>query len=291
MSSRGPAVPPIVVKKTRAPPQARIDATKPSRARKKGPNNNSNEPPHSGTAATDSAPPTTVAGNATSDIDNLTSGMKKIKINLITKAQREAKEQEKLQALAKQHEAEATISENRSNENEIVPSNTEAVPMAAPTNSSTSTPVRDISPISPTHQPHLPAHLPLHVQEAEQIPLPASSPVGPSTENFESGNHSDQSSEYNADKFVPFQPQGPPPNMVAQNEPLRWLPPNTGTISPMKRSDLPVFTSTSTIPFGINPNPNQNRDTPTPSISHDPPSPVPSRLAPSIWDVPVTPQK
>jgi len=217
--------------------------------------------------------------------------MKKIKINLITKAQREAKEQEKLQALAKQHEAEATISGNRSNENEIVPSNTEAVPMAVPTNYSTSTPVRDISPISPTHQPSLPAHLPVHMQEAEQIPLPASSPVGPSTENFESGNHSDQSSEYNADKFVPFQPQGPPPSMVAQNEPLRWLPPNTGTISPMKRSDLPVFTSTSTIPFNINPNPSQNRDTPHPSTSQNPHTPDPSRLGPSIWDVPVTPEK
>src|SRR4051812_10939806 len=158
MSSRGPTVPPIVVKKTRAPPQARNDATKPSRARKKGPNNGPSAPLHGGTAATDSAPPTTVASNATSDMDSLTSGMKKIKINLITKAQREAKEQEKLQALAKQHEAEATISGNRSNENEIVPSNTEAVPVAVPTNYSTSTPVRDISPISPTHQPSLPAH-------------------------------------------------------------------------------------------------------------------------------------
>ncbi|PQE26210.1 histone deacetylase HOS3 protein [Rutstroemia sp. NJR-2017a BBW] len=289
MSSRGPAPPPIVVKKTRAPAQPRNDAAKPSRARKKGLNNTPNEPPHGGTAATDSIPPTTVASNATSDMDSLTSGMKKIKINLITKAQREAKEQEKLQALAKQHEAE--VPGNRSNENEIVASYTEAVPMAVPTNASVTTPVRNISPISPTHQPPLPAHLPVHMQEAEQIPLPASSPVGPSTENFESGNHSDQSSEYNADKFVPFQPQGPPPSMIAQNEPLRWLPPNTGNISPMKRSDLPVFTSTSTIPFGISPNPTQNRDAPHPSTSQNPHSPVPSQLAPSIWDVPVTPQK
>lgn len=52
--------------------------------------------------------------------------------------------------------------------------------------------------------------------------------------------------------FVPYQPEGPEPMSVPQQEMLTWLPPNTATPAPVRRTDLPVFTSTSTIPFAPN---------------------------------------
>jgi histone deacetylase HOS3 len=55
------------------------------------------------------------------------------------------------------------------------------------------------------------------------------------------------------DNFIPYQPDGPPPVSVRdQQKPLQWLPPNvsaTPVQSPVKRGDLPVFTSTGVIPF------------------------------------------
>lgn len=54
--------------------------------------------------------------------------------------------------------------------------------------------------------------------------------------------------------FIPYQPEGPPPTAVSTENPIQWAPLNNPiTPSPMKRSDLPVFTSTSAIPFGVNP--------------------------------------
>jgi len=50
--------------------------------------------------------------------------------------------------------------------------------------------------------------------------------------------------------FVRYQPDGPSPEALPQTQPLQWLPVNNGTTpSPMKRGEMPVFTSTSPIPF------------------------------------------
>jgi histone deacetylase HOS3 len=65
---------------------------------------------------------------------------------------------------------------------------------------------------------------------------------------------------------------------MIQQEPLKWLPPNTSTPSPMKRGDLPVFTSTSTIPFGLSKvNGEVKKDENKGDVD--------------IWEVPETPKK
>ena len=137
---------------------------------------------------------------------------------------------------------------------------------------------------APSTPQQLPPHLPIHIQQASQVPLPASSPIQPTQPAPSSGPGTSPS------VFIPYQPEGPPPNLVPQQEAIRWLPPNTSTPSPMKRGDLPVFTANSTIPFGIKPN--------MPQTTKSPPEPSPASAAEnakpydsSIWDVPETPKK
>jgi histone deacetylase HOS3 len=92
MSSRGHSIPPVVMKKTRAPAQSRAEPAKP-RVRRKSPlndtgvartgNDGSLDPPsRSGSV---SLPPHPPGSTQNADIDNLTSGMKKISISLVTK--------------------------------------------------------------------------------------------------------------------------------------------------------------------------------------------------------------
>ena len=92
MSSRGHSIPPVVVKKTRAPAQPRAEPAKP-RVRRKSPLNDTGkavggndgtiELPSraSSISLAKSQPPKTEA----SDVDALTSGMKKINISFVTK--------------------------------------------------------------------------------------------------------------------------------------------------------------------------------------------------------------
>ena len=278
MSSRGHSIPPLAVKKTRAPSQPRNEPAKTSRVRRKSPLNESSKaqdatmgpPSRSSSAAPLSTEP---SGVQPSDIDNLTSGMKKIKINLTTKSQREPKlpanSTTKAPSKMASSKAKAPIVKPQSNGNSgsavSDPRTANAVPIVAAEN---------IPPIPTTPQQALPIHP--RVQEAAQIPLPASSPPGPSN------NQPVLPSKTGPDVFIPYQPEGPPPNTMIQQEPIRWLPPNTATPSPMKKGDLPVFTATSTIPFGINPKVPKPESKPTESSkSRDD----------SIWDVPETPEK
>lgn len=107
--------------------------------------------------------------------------------------------------------------------------------------------------------------------QAFAVPLPASSPLGPSTMKAEN-------SPKDVNGFIAYKPQGPPPESVKQEEPLRWLPPNTVTPSPMKKGDLPVFSSTGPIPFGV---PKTNRAA----------KQVKKEEGDTIWDVPETPRR
>lgn len=289
MGSRGPPPPPVTVKKTRAPAKPRTDSSKsgPGRPRKKSPpvtetDSNTNDI---------GAIPAADSSNQSSDVDSLTSGMKKIKISLITKAQKEARDQEKLRANIEQSQVDGTASSPMSNDK----SPTSAESEMTYNQSEVSRPMKSISPGPSTPQLFLPPHLPTHMQEPERVPLPTSSPIAspiaPRMEQNEFGNLSDHSSEYNADKFVPFEPQGPVPSTMVQQEPLGWLPPNTNTPAAMKKYDLPVFTSTSAIPFA--PSSDVVGDQNKPSKSHvkqDSSDPEPTQLAPSIWDIPITPR-
>lgn len=289
MSVRGQSVPPITVKKTRAPAQPRGEAPKPSRVRRKSPLNDGGAAP----IGTDVAilppsrsssvvlPTTEISTSQTSDIDSLTSGMKKVKISLTTKAQREAKQGAK-SAAAKPAATKSSRPQPARKESAILPPPRRPTP-ASSTNGTAAPPQpeskqKTIPPMSSTPQPSLPSHLQMDLHQPSEVPLPASSPPPPilhptqpnvSTPQstppqitqppqlIKSASASTQSSSSTPDIFVPYQPEGPPPPAITQQEPLRWLEPNTGTPgpspmkSPMRKEDLPVWTSTSAIPFAV----------------------------------------
>ncbi|QSZ30219.1 hypothetical protein DSL72_004741 [Monilinia vaccinii-corymbosi] len=286
MSSREPTVPLVVVKKTKAPTKARTDPSKPGpgRPRKKSPVIN----PDNNTTDAVGSTPSAINNNLTSDIDSLTSGMKKIKINLVTKAQKEAREQEKLRAKTGQSQLDGSTSTTISNDKS--PTSTESEIIY--NQSETSTPMRSISPNLSTPQLLLPPDVPAHIQEPEGVPLPASSSIAPPVvEQDEFGNISDHPSEYSADKFIPFQPRGLDQSTTTHQGPLRWLPPNTNTPTAIKKHDLPVFTSSSAIPFAPSNNfaSGQNESS-TSHVKQDTSASESTHLAPSIWDIPATPR-
>ena len=284
MSSRGHSIPPVVVKKARAPTQPKTEPAK-TRVRRKSPLNDAvprkEYPPILPSSRESSLVLPSVETNKDSEMDALTSGMrttslaskeikpepprtdpKKTKLNLVTKSQREAKEKARLAAanvpLAPKLPVEtktepATLHDSRS-------------PMVAASETLTR---RPSTPVLPT--------LPNQLQAAD-MPLPPSSPfINEPALTPEISNP--------ADVFVPYQPEGPPASTIVQQDSLRWLPPNTATPANMK-SELPVFTSTSAIPFGLNPNIQgsapQNKEVKAEKKGND---------NGSVWDVPETPRK
>jgi histone deacetylase HOS3 len=220
--------------------------------------------------------------------------MKKIKINLITKAQREARER-------------AAQNGDQSAQSSTEPENPLDLPTPIETSSSvdamsmeTSASPEYYSDISPTQvvpssefalpilsellpggvstpvQGHYPS--PALSPDARQAPLPSSSPsISPTPMNHST-----------PDMFVPYQPEGPAPISVAQHEPLKWLPPNTSTPtpSPMKRANLPVFTATSAIPFASPQKQELQRHAELAIVKTEQ-----DDAASSVWDVPYSPRK
>jgi histone deacetylase HOS3 len=303
MSSRGQSIPPVVVKKTRAPAKPRAEPAVKPRVRRKSPLNDTGAatagndgagtvypPPRSGSVSLTTNQP---AGSQNSDIDSLTSGMKKINLSLVTKAQREAREQAKGGATKATASKPATriipkpkaVNRSSSISSQAGPVQLKPEPPAggaiqAPEIPDSQGP--ESFPSMPSTPQQLPPHLPLHVQQAAaQVPLPASSPVP-----FAQPAATIQPTS-SSDVFIPYQPEGPPPNPVPQQEAIRWLPPNTSTPTPMKRGDLPVFTATSAIPFGLNPamappKPQEQAGLPAESLTP---------FDQSIWEVPETPKK
>lgn len=243
MSSRGPSLPALAVKKTRVPAPPRREGPKPLRVRRESPLGGA------GSSASTNAPSSEALSQSShaSDMDSLTSGMKRIKINLTTKAQREAKDGSK--------------------------AGIKAPKPPKSTKPKQSAPGELPNPESSASQVH--SSVPSYVQEASQIPLPPSSPSG-STSITETV--SADKPEPPSDVFIPYQPDGPPASTSAPApESLRWLPPNTATpgttpgATPIKKNELPVFTATSSIPFGV-------------ASTKEP------HLDDSIWDVPETPR-
>lgn len=289
-SSRGPAMP--AVKKTRAPRQTTTQATKTSAVRRKSPLSEAKALP--GAAATQAgqagsrqpsgAGPSTAKppSNGSADIDSLTSGMKKIKISLTTKAQREA------QAAAKAAEEAARKAVPTANISvEPQPSAVPAITPQPPTPHEADLPsvlpaavhatLPDaVPPAVPTtsdfeeqNEPTLPAHPstpqapPSNNLQPWQMALPSSSPMSLPSSTGPSAPPSSHS-EAGQDIFIPYQPKGPTQNQTVHQEQLTWLPPNTTTPSPIKRGELPVFTASSAIPFGVNTNAHRPSSAPPP---------------------------
>lgn len=294
----------MVVKKTRTVNPARSDAAKNPRASRKSPpaglgSDGTQEPSSLPRAPSSSQIPNgSTASKAAnkavaSDIDSITTGMKKITINLS-----KAKEQAKL----------AAKSASASAPKKVATQTQDSAAVQAPDVRDLSTKSRTspedpkmtfnsfilpgahiISPASgvSTPQPLSPSRF-AHLQDASHVPLPASSPLVPIGVSTFSTLNSAPVGQNNgvSDVFVAYQPEGPPPAPVPQQEPLKWLPPNTSTPVAMKRSDLPVFTSTGAIPFGVNttigPSSGSASNVPVAASKQEKPEP-------SIWDVPETP--
>lgn len=243
------------VKKSRAPAK-KEPAPRASRASKKADKATNEAASQAASLASSSdAPSAEKNGDA---VDNLAKEMKKIKITVITKAQKEAREQERA---AREQPAKAeTVS---------VPSAPDISPAAAAApapeqlpSPAPSSPQQPPPADTPVAQPANPATPSAEVAKPPglasppdtdpvRVRLPASSP--PPAQNGEEA------------VFIPYQPDGPPPKSVAQHhqqqekqhqhqQALQWLPPNVSGgpgpgPSPVKKEDLPVFTSTSVIPF------------------------------------------
>lgn len=276
MSVRGQSNAPLVVKKARAPARPRPE-TKTSQVRRKSPLNDGSasadapkDPPSRSNSVALPTIETSTSASQASDIDSLTSGMKKVKISLTTKAQREAKAAAK-SAAAKPTASKAARPAPARKESVILPPARQHTPASEMngTSKQQSEQTRDTLPTMPsTPQPSIPTHL-----RPNDVPLPASSPPAPTSHtDFPPTQPQPQPQQppkstapapqpaTTPDVFIPYQPEGPtPPTFVSSTqEPLRWLEPNTNTPSPMKgpgagvkKGDLPVWTATSAIPFGV----------------------------------------
>lgn len=249
MSVRTMAGGPLAVKKTRTANPAKKDATKAPRAKK--PTTASVKNPSRPTS-----PSKASVAKSSDDMDKLTSGMKKIKINLVTKAQKEAREHE-----AKQ-KADAASQGSR-------------VELPPPKPSVADHEAQQV-PLPPSSAPVTPGLKLPPVYEAQQIPLPSSSGANtPLTTP-------PQMPIATPDVFISYQPEGPAPTALPQQEPqsLKWLPPNTSsTPSPMKQPDPPMASTPSPMkrsdpPVAATPSPLKYSDpyaelTPTPAKSDE----------------------
>ncbi|RGP76155.1 histone deacetylase hos3 [Fusarium longipes] len=252
----------LQVKKTRNPTAPRKEpVTKAPRATKK--TTTAAGPSRSDTTAQKAKLPEQAPNNGTASttgdgVDSITSGMRKIRINLITKSQKDAKARARLEAEKAKDSISVTghprlverPSEAQSDtpSTAVVPTETynafsaqslpgNPTPPATTSSSGFATPLQEQDPFKPAAKVSQPASPPL-----SSPPIPSVS-VHPSADA--------------EDVFIPYQPQGPTPKPVTQNEPLKWLPPNVSTPStqtpdttpsPVKKNTLFQYTS-SGIPF------------------------------------------
>lgn len=265
----------LPVKKTRAP--ARKDtATKSTR----GPKKTTASAPSSAKTSTTPDQQSQAADSTNDEMEKITSGMKKIKINLITQSQREARERARAEASS----SAATPSEGRSTRSGM------STPVVSPTMELPSAIPSYAIGVGPPMPSALPASDPGYVSAATDPPsvraaaedyeqtlpeitsnepsgssLPASSPVIPQV--------AIQPSSDPPDVFIPYQPEGPTPVAAAQFEPIRWLPPNVptpstntpaATPSPVKRHDNLFHYTPGSIPFAPRPKSPTKKNLPPP---------------------------
>lgn len=247
-------------------------------------------------------------------MDKLTAGMKKVKINLITKTQKEERAKAAQAAQAKAATSPKTEEAKTGFPFEAQKASSPVAPpiITPPQDEAFATPptqppaVKDPSPPAvPEGRPEVSTPVtelmpPAATPDPRSVELPASSPAAMSP----------TVATPSSDVFINYQPEGPAPVSVTPSEPLKWMPPNTNTpvkaspskpspaklssakASPMKKSpvkmmraDLPVFTSTSAIPFAPPAMSAPSEIKQEPAVKADPEEP-----AKSVWDIPETPQ-
>ncbi len=196
------------------------------------------------------------------DLDNITTGMKKIKINLITQSQKAARQRREAERANTASRATPTPSEGGSTP---IVSPTLELQRAAPSfetaqriasekvpdsvfSSSRQTADHDADELEMEDQlPELPT---LIKEEPEDYSLSESSPSVPQVAVSPSSDP--------ADVFIPYQPEGPAATPATPTEPLKWLPPNVPTPSantpaptpaPMKKNANLFHYTPGSIPF------------------------------------------
>ncbi|PWI71366.1 histone deacetylase HosB [Purpureocillium lilacinum] len=298
VSSRTESSGKLAVKKTRpaaprkeAAPRARSPRKASTPARKKAPASATQTPQR----------PSTAPGPVPSDgsgMDNITTGMKKIKINLITQAQKEARERaridtEKASKAAGAPETPVAKVEEPSTTPSVetlpqLPALTQAgdsptQPAALGSSLAPEPPSSSTGPQTPIDEPYTSV---LATPEPRQVPLPASSPA--------LNDSTSQPATDTSDFFISYQPEGPAPVAVSQQEPLTWLPPTLGTPaagtpaatpSPQKKQNG-LFHYKSGIPFA----PRPATGTPKPEVGMYSGKSEASKHS-SVWDYPETPKK
>jgi histone deacetylase HOS3 len=217
------------------------------------------------------------------------------KLSLTTKAQREAREKAQLAAKATRAaeptpESTAEVAIPGGSGSSLNGNSVDTIPRSDAHLSRSDHPSSVEPQLSPYNTPAvppvptLPQTVPADVHGATEIPLPPSSPP---EMRFDSATISPTTS--GADIFIPYQPEGPAASTTVQPDSFKWLPPNTSTPANMKKGGLPVFTSTSAIPFGAT----SGIDQGVPKSANEW-KPIKQEKKPgddSIWDVPETPRK
>lgn len=329
MSARAANGNPLAVKKTRAPVKKEPVQRAP-RGLKKLPgavgNGTTIAPRTSPLSATptNGSPDSSSADKTMDDMEKLTGEMKKIKITLVTKAQREARERERLAREKLQHTDTISVAlpteENKPmpqpDHPSVIPSSPAdgtATPFSSPPALSLPDkfPSTDPSPdrdYFPAQSPELPAG-PLTpafarapVLDPQRVPLPSSSPMPASpsrrspsrrspTRSSPTRDRSSGAGSAPTDIFIPYQPEGPAPSPVPQNlqlqqpQVLQWLAPNTETPVPTP-APTPSTMRRADLPVF----------TATSAIRFGPRSGSTAlgpqkRVDQSIWEIPETPQK
>jgi histone deacetylase HOS3 len=277
ISSRGPtAVPaPIAAKKTRTVKPATAEgAAKTTKTTKKAPSANG--------ADTIKAQSKTETTTAADPLDSITNSMKKITISIPSlKARQQASQQNSPAAASRENSTETPAL--------TLPSPLASHPIREPTPITqeptlpTLTNTQRISPpasLPTTPQPLSPSRF-KHLQDVvvKKSP-PGSSPAtsrpttsrsatsssGSSTAGASAPSATSPNTNPSGSVFVAYNPEGPTPTYLSQSEPLKWLPPNTGTPvhekvaapsggkverkDPGVKRELPNWSATGFIPFG-----------------------------------------
>lgn len=302
-SSMSARTTPLAVKKTRAVPAAKKEPVprQPRTQKKPAAEPSSKQPLRPMASRTTSA---TTSGQSGDDMDRLAGDMKKIKITVITQAQREARERErKERELGIKAENQAPpLSHTASNTpivqlGETVFEKEHSIVVSPPISSFDGS--SDISPgagvAEQTEQTAPPSAITPPVVTPSFAPVtPSEDEIAVATPSFPAARTPTLPSSPMMqspvpaanDMFIPYQPEGPTPPAIQQQQqqrPLQWLPPKSATPAPPTpgRRELPVFTSTSAIPFAPRPG---SSATPLPKKEE-------ARAdQQSVWEVPETPQ-
>lgn len=280
---------PLAVKKVRANAAIKKDAPKAPRA-KKAPSGAAK------TGSKSSSPTRPQSSRATAktegdDLDNLTSGIKKI--TLVTKQQKEARARERKRPTGGKQAASLAVPQS---------SSPPVTPGEAP-------PQELIAPFSSGNHPSVTSpSLPLEPPQQE----PPITPVVNVVEEDAIKDETPTAQQAITDVFVQYQPEGPTPEVITPQGPLNWLPVNSAATpspakqtapadtsspvkeeeratmspSPMKRGELPVFTPTSQLRFA----PRTGEQSSAIPASASAKAEAERTLDNAVWEVPETPE-